>query len=267
MERRLTTHDMPQHNGVAESLNCRLMERVRALLHQSGLPPILWAEVLHFVVWVKNCTLMKALGNLTPFEKLTGKKPYLAGVPKWGQCIWVHTNTNSKLGVRAKLVHWVGYSRDSTHTHCIYWAGAKKISTERVVKFTASTATISITSSSFSTLLAPALPLQHDASTPSTTPAPTAPTQAASAPPQPPATTDSGKEEVEVKDKLTNTSPPPAAWSRSAQQQPGAPKKSKSGQATQPTRQSSRVRKPLQYARQLASGEGTADGRTQGLPG
>jgi len=206
MERRLTTHDMPQHNGVTESLNHRLVERVRALLHQSGLPPTLWAEALHFVVWVKNRTLTKALGNVTPFEKLTGKKPYLAGVPEWGQCVWVHTNVNSKLGVHTKLVHWVGYSGDSTHAHCIYWAGAKKISTEQDVKFAASTVTISITSSSSSTPLAPALPLQHAASTPSTTPAPTTPTQAASAPPQPPAATDSGEEEVEVKDELTDIS-------------------------------------------------------------
>jgi len=266
-ERHLTTHDMPQHNGVAESLNCRLVEHVRALLHQSRLPPMLWAEALHFVVWVKNRTLMKALGNVTPFEKLTRKKPYLAGVPKWGQRIWVHTNANSKLGARAELVHWVGYSRDSTHAHRIYWAGAKKISTERDVKFAVSTATISITSSLSSTPLAPTLPLQHAASMPSTTPAPTAPTQAASAPPQPPAATDSGEEEVKVKDKLTDTSPLPAARSRSAQQQPGMPKKSKSSQAMQPTCQSSRVCKPLQYARQLASREGTADRRTQGLPG
>jgi len=31
-EQQLTMHDMPQHNGVAESLNCRLMERVCVFL-------------------------------------------------------------------------------------------------------------------------------------------------------------------------------------------------------------------------------------------
>jgi hypothetical protein len=45
-ERRLTTHDTPQHNGVAESLNRRLLERVRAILHQADLPKNLWAEAL-----------------------------------------------------------------------------------------------------------------------------------------------------------------------------------------------------------------------------
>ena len=36
-ERRLTTHNTLQHNGITESLNCRLVERMHTLLHQSGL--------------------------------------------------------------------------------------------------------------------------------------------------------------------------------------------------------------------------------------
>ena len=34
----LTMHNTPQHNGMAEALNCRLVEHMHALLHQSGLP-------------------------------------------------------------------------------------------------------------------------------------------------------------------------------------------------------------------------------------
>jgi len=256
-ERRLTTHDTPQHNGVAESLNRRLVERVHALLHQSGLPLTLWAEALHFVVWVKNRTLTKALGNVTPFEKLTGRKPNIAGVPEWGQRVWVHTNANNKLGARAELAHWVGYSDESTHAHRIYWAGTNKISTERDVKFTASTNVISITLSSSSTPTAPTLntpPITLASSVAPTAPAPSTPTQVASTPQQPPATTDSREEEVEVEDELIDTPPPPTSrgWM------------SKPSQPAQPARQSSRIRKPLQKA---ASGEGAADGGMQRLLG
>jgi len=90
----LTTHNTLQHNSIAESLNHRLVERVHALLHQSGLPKMLWAEALHFTVWVKNRTLTRVLGNVTPFEKLTRQKPNIAGVPEWGQRMWVHTTAN-----------------------------------------------------------------------------------------------------------------------------------------------------------------------------
>jgi hypothetical protein len=50
-ERRLTTHDTPQHNGVAESLNRRVMERVRTFIIQSGLPKMLWGEAANHVIW------------------------------------------------------------------------------------------------------------------------------------------------------------------------------------------------------------------------
>jgi len=127
-----------------ELLNRRLVEHVHAVLHQSGLLKMLWAEALHFVIWVKNCTLTQALGNITPFEKLTGKKPNIAGVPKWGQCVWVHTATNSKLDAHVATAHWVGYDRHSTHTHYIYWVEQRKVSVERDVKFTALSTTVSI---------------------------------------------------------------------------------------------------------------------------
>jgi len=103
----------------------------------------------------------------------------------------------------------------------------------------------------------PALTAPPVTPTPSTAPASSTPTQAASAPQQPPATTDSGEEEIEVEDELTDTPPLPVPRS----------KKSKPSQAAQPTRQSERIRKPSQYARKLASGEGTTNGGTQGLPG
>ena len=43
-ERRLTTHDTPQHNGIAESLNRRLLERVHAVSHHTRLPKSLWGR-------------------------------------------------------------------------------------------------------------------------------------------------------------------------------------------------------------------------------
>jgi hypothetical protein len=53
-ERKLTMHDTPQSNGIAEHLNRTLMERIRAMGHESGLPQNLWGEALAHVVWVKN---------------------------------------------------------------------------------------------------------------------------------------------------------------------------------------------------------------------
>jgi hypothetical protein len=257
-ERRLTTHDTPQHNGVAESLNRRLIERVRALLHQSSLPKTLWAEALHFIVWVKNRTLTKALGNVTPFERLTGRKPNLAGVPEWGQQVWVHTAGNPKLDPQAAMVHWVRYDENSTHAHRIYWPGQQKVSVERDVRFTDISTTISIPASVLApTVSAPTTPMPGTGSMTSTSPplstgsTPSTPAQVVSMPQLPPAATDSGEEEIEVEDELTDAPPPTTRK-----------KKSKSKAAAQPIRQSARL-----HAKKVASGEGAVDGVTQSIPG
>jgi len=85
MECRLTTHDTPQHNRVTESLNWHIMEHVCACLIQSRLPKSLWAEATNFIIWVKNRTTTKVLGDVMPHKKLTRWKPNLARVPEWGQ--------------------------------------------------------------------------------------------------------------------------------------------------------------------------------------
>ena len=141
-ERRLTTADTPQHNGIAESLNRRLLERVRAMLHQSRLPKNLWAEAVQHAVWIKNRTSTKALGNITPFERLYGEKPNLSDLHEWGQDVWIHDSTGSKLDARAKQARWIGYDADSTHAHRIYWPGKNRVTVERNVKFKSSTITV-----------------------------------------------------------------------------------------------------------------------------
>ena len=44
-ERKLTTHDTPEHNGVAEQLNRTLVKCVHTILHASGLPKTLWGKL------------------------------------------------------------------------------------------------------------------------------------------------------------------------------------------------------------------------------
>jgi hypothetical protein len=80
---------------------------------------------------------------------------------------------------------------------------------------------------------------------------PSTPTQVVSTPQLPPAATDSGEEEIKVKDELTDA-PLPTAWK----------KKSKSKAAAQPTCQSVHL-----HAKKVASGEGAMDRVTQSILG
>lgn len=83
-ERRLTTHDTLQHNSVAEFTNRHILEKIRALLHQSQLPKSLWGEALQHATWLMSRTLTRVLGDKTPFKALYGKKLNLGHLPGWG---------------------------------------------------------------------------------------------------------------------------------------------------------------------------------------
>ena len=111
--RRLTVHDTPEYNGVAERLNRTLIEKVRALLHETGLPRFLWGEALNHIVYMKNRTWTKSSPNATPHKILTGKKPDLSNIHPWGTHVWVHDKSGSKLDGRAKEGRWVGFDEES----------------------------------------------------------------------------------------------------------------------------------------------------------
>jgi hypothetical protein len=134
-KRRLTMHDTLQHNGVADSLNRRILEQVQAMLHHAQLSKNLWGEAVLFATWLKNRTSTKAIGNTTPFEQLNKFKPDLSGVPEWGQHVWAHTDASTKLDVCGIKVRWVGYDEESPHAHHVYWPGKHRVSVERNVKF------------------------------------------------------------------------------------------------------------------------------------
>src|SRR6266404_991905 len=90
------------------------------MMHQASLLRKLWAEAIHYVAWLKNWLPTKVLGNTTPYERLYGSKPHLAGLPEWGQWVWVHNPSGSKLDACATQAHWVGYDGESTHAHHTY---------------------------------------------------------------------------------------------------------------------------------------------------
>jgi transposase InsO family protein len=131
VERKLTVHDTPEENGVAERLNCTLQEKVHAMIYAAKLPEGLWGEALMHAAWLKNHTWTRSLPKgLTPYEMVTGETPVLCDVPEWGAIVWVHDTSNGKLCECAKEGHWVRYDLNSKG-HRIYWLEKKNITIER----------------------------------------------------------------------------------------------------------------------------------------
>ena len=242
-ERRLTTHDTPQHNGVAESLNRRLLERVRAMMHSADdLPKNLWGEAVSHAVWLKNRTSTRILGKVTPFECLYGEKPNLGGVPEWGQRIWVHDNTGSKLDAQANEARWVGFDKDSTHAHRVYWPGKNSVSVERDIKFVPITVSIFTPPPGNVTSTTPVSTTQKSATAPPSIPVHPPSTLPPTVPPETcdsPSSDEDELEEEEEEEEVEKTVIPVDTPSSS-----------------KPMRKSGRVLKPSDYKKRLAAGEG-----------
>ena len=133
-EQKLTVHDTSSQNGVAERKNRTILERVRALLHASGLPKNLWGEAARHVVWLMNRTSTKAVDGKTPYEAIFGKKPNLRGLKEWGEKCWVRVEDGDKLGGRVCKGRWMGFDEQSKGSR-VYWPDRMSVTVERNLYF------------------------------------------------------------------------------------------------------------------------------------
>ena len=76
---------------MSERSNRTLLEHVRAMLHDSGLPANLWGEAASHAIYLINRTPTRALDGKTPYEAFWGTKPNIAHLHPWGCKIRVHS--------------------------------------------------------------------------------------------------------------------------------------------------------------------------------
>jgi len=108
--RLLTVHDSSPSNGIAECCNGVLVEHVRALLVDSGLPKFLWKEALKYAMWIRNRTTTHLLNGMTPYEAFYGVKPDIGDIHLWGSRVWVRDLTAGKLDPRGREGRFIGYN-------------------------------------------------------------------------------------------------------------------------------------------------------------
>ena len=73
----------PEQNGKAERLNRTLLDRVRAMLEDSGLPKTLWAEAATTASYLRN-RAPAAGRSCTPWEAFFGNKPDVSHLRVFG---------------------------------------------------------------------------------------------------------------------------------------------------------------------------------------
>ena len=138
-------HDTPAYNGVAERLNCVLLECTHVFLHSSALPKFLWGEAVKHTVWLKNRMATCALPNgKTPYKMHYGKKLNLAGLREWGMKVWVHDASGMKLDGRSRIGQWIGF-KEASNAHWNFWPDNLSVTVEQNIKFNNNNLLISCT--------------------------------------------------------------------------------------------------------------------------
>jgi hypothetical protein len=100
----------PQQNGAAERLNRTLMNSVRAMLQESGLPSYMWAEAAHTASHLRNLA-PSADNDKTPYELFWREKPDVSYLRIFGcdAYVYVPKELRNKLQPTAIKGTFVGY--------------------------------------------------------------------------------------------------------------------------------------------------------------
>ncbi|KAK3880875.1 hypothetical protein Pcinc_014673 [Petrolisthes cinctipes] len=104
----------PEQNGVSERMNRTLVEQIRAMLIDSGLPHRFWAEALSTACYLKNRSPARALKGKTPCQALMGKKPTVHHLRVLGCVCYAHVPKDERRKLDPKSVKciFLGYGSE-----------------------------------------------------------------------------------------------------------------------------------------------------------
>ena len=112
IRQQITEPDESYSNGKVERRHRTLFDGMRAMMFDAAqVPRFLWSEALRHQSWLRNLLPTRTNGgNMSPIGSLTGHKPNLSIVLKWGQRVTVHVKIKS-MGTRKKCEHgiFIGY--------------------------------------------------------------------------------------------------------------------------------------------------------------
>jgi hypothetical protein len=136
IERQLTTLYTPQQNGVAERKNQTIINMVRSVLVEKGVPRSFWPEAVKWVIHILNRSPTLAVKNVTPEEAWSGIKSSVSYFRIFGSIGYVHVpdQKRSKLDDKSIKCVLLGVSEESK-AYELYDPIKKKIWINRDVKF------------------------------------------------------------------------------------------------------------------------------------
>ena len=115
IKRRLATAYTPQQNGVAERKNRTVMNMVRSLLIENGVPKMFWAEAANWAFYILNRCPTSSIKDMTPEEAWSGTKPSVKFFKVFGSLAHAHVPDarRTKLESKSRSCVYFGESEES----------------------------------------------------------------------------------------------------------------------------------------------------------
>jgi Integrase core domain len=133
MDIEMTALYSPSQNGVAERMNCTLVELVRTMITASSLPEFLWEPAVAHAAYVRNRAYTTSIKTNMPYQGWFGMKPNVSHLREFGAPVWVllqGQNIARKILPKSKRWAYVGYN-DVSKSVIYYNAETRKILTSR----------------------------------------------------------------------------------------------------------------------------------------
>lgn len=122
----------PHQNGTAERNWRTLFDMARCMLVESELPKSLWPYAVQTAGVIRNRCFNKRTGQ-TAYKMLTGKRPDLSRMKKFGSLCYAYKQNRGKLDPRCDKGVFLGYDKNSP-AYLIYFPKTGKVEKHRLIK-------------------------------------------------------------------------------------------------------------------------------------
>ena len=114
IEQELAAINTPQQNEISQRDGRTIMNMVRCILIDTGMPKFLRGEICEITTYIINRFPHRVLGGKSPYSKLYSTNPDLASLRIIGARAFVHKETHvHKLEQKAWEGLMIGYGKDS----------------------------------------------------------------------------------------------------------------------------------------------------------
>ena len=106
-----TAPDTPAQNGIAERSWRSILDKVRCMLVESGLPSKFWCDAADTACYLLNVSPTKPNDDITPYQRWYGSQPNVSHLRVWGCVVYIFDKEAGKTEARGKKGIFLGYAR------------------------------------------------------------------------------------------------------------------------------------------------------------